>query len=315
MADSTFGGVHQNQALDNGLIGYKNQQYVLAGNVIKKIPVKFKSDDYYIYDKGCFFRREARVGTARGKVPRVGFTYSTATYNCEPYELAVEIPQRLRDNMDPAIKADLDGGRKALDQVLLDQEIRAATLLATTANWSTTVAIGAGSEFDSAGGGDPLGVIETAIRAVRSGIGVPANTIVMTWTVARVLRTHAAIQEYIKYSNTPNDPSVADATVLAKVFGVDNVYIVGGMYDSADEGGTSTLTNILTDTTWIGYVAPNPGFMEPSAAYIFEWKPPSIESWSENDPKQLVVKAESSYDAKATLAAAGYTLTNCSANI
>lgn len=311
MPDAGFGTVHQNAALSNVLVTYRNADMVLREKVFKPVKVNFKADDYYIYDQGATFRREARAVGARGKVPRVGFTYTTGSYNCEYYELAYEIPEKLRRNMDPAIAADINGAKKAMDGLLLDQEIRIATALATTANWTTTVAIAAGSEWDSGGGGDPIGVLNTGIKTIRATIGIPANIIVITWLVENCLRHHPLILDRIDKQSTPESPAVGTARALASILGVDEVVVVGGMYDSADEGQSVSLTNILTDTTWIGYVNREASLFNPSAGYLFEFENPYAKTWTENDPEQVVYKAGACYTTEVCMAGAGYTITNC----
>ncbi len=314
--EARMGTVHQNAALETFAAGYKNSEFVLGEKVFRKIPVKFQSDNYYIYDKGARFRNEVRKVGPRGKVPRIGFTYSTGIYIADDKEIAVEIPEKIRRNADAPILSDLNGTQIVMDQLLLDMEITVATALVTTANWTNTVALTA-TQWDSAGGGDPIANFRTGKLAVRASIGITANTAVLTYRAADALMNHADFLARIQYTGSPAQPQVVTPGVIAQVLGLENIVIVGGMYDSANEGQTSTLADIMTDTVWVGYVsqAEAPSLMNPSAGYIFVYQTPRVKSWSENDPEQEVVKAEWGYTVKATMAGAGYTMTDVLAAI
>ena len=60
MATPTTRDVHSNVALSNISIAYKNMDYI-AERIFPRVPVQKKSDFYYTFDKGAFFRDEVGV--------------------------------------------------------------------------------------------------------------------------------------------------------------------------------------------------------------------------------------------------------------
>lgn len=308
MAGVRMESVHTNAAIANVLVGYKNPEYVL-GDVFPFVPVNFETGTYYKWDQGSIFRDEAEVVGPRGRTPRIGFGVTAETYSAKEYALAGELPVRIRENMDPAIAAEANVGKQIMDKILLKRERVLAALLSTASYWGTT-ASAAGNEWDAVGGGTPDTHVETALVAVRGKIGIAPNTMVVTWRGARALRKNTVLLNYVKSGANPNNPAIITIELLRQMFDIPNIIVVGGMYDSANEGQTSVLADILGDSVWIGYVAPSPGLMEPSAGYTFVRKQPNVRTWSEDDPEQDVVRVGLTMDPKITMSAAGYVLTN-----
>jgi hypothetical protein len=284
-----MGSVHTNKALAKIAVGYRNEDYVLGG-IAPTVGVTNESDSYYIWTKGEVFADQAQIVRPGARAPRSGIGLTTATYTTNCYKWAWPVPDRILANADQAVKAEIGSTRAVMDKLLLSKERVISTLLVTTGNWTTTAAIAAGSEWDTAGGGDPIGDVETAVTTVQGLIGRQPNTIAMSWPVYRALRA----------------PSV-----LAEVFDIPRVFIVKARYNSAVEGATVVMADVMTDTVWVGYVSPTPSIMEPSAAYVFEVGGPKIKTFREEAEEQDVVEGQLNYDAKAVVADAGYTITNC----
>ena len=182
--------------------------------------------------------------------------------------------------------------------------------MTTTANWTTTSAIAAGSEWDSAGAGDPIGKFKTAIQTVQNLLGVDELIAAMSWNVAWCLRFHPAFRDYVKYSSDTKGPSVADIGVIAGVLGLKKIVVCSAIYNSAMPGQTAVYASVMTDTVWVGYVTPSPSIMDPSAGYVFTYNDPKTKSWREEAEEQDVVEASENYVAKATCADAGYRITD-----
>lgn len=312
MPQPTLSSVHVNAALNNVAIGYKPQQYVLD-QVFPIIPVMKESDYYFSWDQGPIRMNNAKKVRPGDRAPRGGFTVSSTTYTTDCWKFAWAIPDRIRANMDGAISAEVNTTMRVMDQILLSRESTIATLLTTTANWTNTAA--AGGFWDS-GLGSPLGEIETANLAVQAATGMPANTVVMSWKVSRALRKHPELLEHLSVMlgtgqrSAGAGPKFATKDVIADMFDIPNIIITPARYNSAVEGQTASYADVMTDTVWVGYVAPAPAIDEPSAGYVFQVKAPMIRTWREDAEEQDVVEGQVNFVAKATLAGAGYTITN-----
>lgn len=312
MPRPTLSSVHVNAALNNVAIGYKPSNYVLD-QVFPIVPVMKESDYYFSWTQGDIRRNEAKKVRPGDRAPRGGFSVSSTTYTADFWKFAWPIPDRIRANMDQAISAEVNATMRVMDKILLSREATIATLLTTTSNWTNTAAAGG---FWDAGLGDPLGEIETANQAVKMAIGFPANTMVLSWKAARALRKHPQLLEHLSVMlgtgqrSAGAGPKFATPETIAEMVDIPRVIVVPANYNSANEGQTASYAEVMADTVWVGYVAPSPAIDEPSAGYVFQVKAPMIRTWREDAEEQDVVEGQVGFVAQATLAGAGYTITN-----
>lgn len=312
MPQPTLGSVHVNAALDNVAIGYKPSNYVLD-KVFPTVQVKKESDYYFIWTQGDIRRNEAKKVQPGDRAPRGGFNVSSTLYTTACWKFGWAIPDRIRDNMDTAIRAEVNATMRVMDKILLSREATIASVLTTTANWAATAAAGG---FWDAGAGSPIDEFETANQAVKMATGFPANTVAMSWKVSRALRKHPQFLEHLSVMVGSGDrsaslgPKFATPEMIANLIDIPNIIIVPANYNTAVEGQTAAYSEVMTDTVWVGYVASSPAIDEPSAGYTFQVAAPTIRTWREDAEEQDMVEGRVNFVAQPTLSGAGYTITN-----
>jgi hypothetical protein len=104
--------------------------------------------------------------------------------------------------------------------------------------------------------------------------GFRANTAVFSRSVFDHLLDHPDLVDRIKYGQTANpqlDPAIVNKRTLAEIFELQRIFVMDGVYNSAQEGGTETNTFIGGLNALICYSTPNPGLLTPTAGYTFSW--------------------------------------------
>ena len=290
--------VHIDRPLTNLSIAYANAAYIAQG-VFPRVPVDKQSDFYWIFPKEYWFRRRAKPRTPGTRAQRGDYAITTGSYLCLPYALATAVPDEVRENADAPLQPDVQGTNFVTDGLMLDMEIRVATVVTTTTNWiySSSPA----TQWNN-NNSDPWGDIEGALDSVIQQIGREPNTLVLGYPVWSKLKNHPDLLDRIKYTRPQGRVEPGD---LRSWFGFENVLIGHALYDTSLEGQSASQTFIWGKNAWVGYVANNPALMEPSAGYVFEWMNRKVELFREEQEHQDVISAEHHTDERICASDAG----------
>jgi len=298
MPAPTVRDVHIETALSQISVAYRNGVYI-AEQVFPRVGVTKKSDYYFVFDKGAWFRDEVAVRAPGTRAARVDYTISTASYVCVTYAIAKAIPDEVRENADQPLRPDVEATEFVTDALLRAQEIRVANVITGSTNWAYAACPAYYWSNDSS---CPLDEIEAAIDAVISRIGRAPNVAVMSWDVWRRLKNHPDCMDRIKYTRASGRVEPED---LASWFGLEKVLIGTALKDTSKEGVTSSLSYIWGDDFWVGYVPPNPALMTPAAGYILEWQARKVMRFREEQERQDVIEASHCVDEVVTASDAG----------
>jgi hypothetical protein len=266
---------HIDKALTNISVAYmQDENAFISDRVFPKIPVKKQSDVYFIYNKGDFFRDEAKV--RGGASESTGSDYgveSSDPYYCKVYAFHKDVTEQDRANYDEPLNADQDATDFVTQKMLIRREMQWASKFFVTGVWGTEVqgvgaAPGAGQalQFDKANS-DPIGTITSQAVAMAGLTGFKPNTLVLSPHVFLALKNHEDILDRIKYTQK----GIVTADLLATLFEVDNVYVAWGVVNSANQGATDSISFIMGKHALLCYVNPRPALKKPSAGYIFTW--------------------------------------------
>jgi hypothetical protein len=308
----TLGSVHQNTALTEVAIGWKNPAFVLGG-VAATVPVAKESDVYHQWNKEDFYRNEAEEVLPGDDAPRGGWKLDPAvSYQTACIKYAWPIPDRVRRNMDPAIASEVNAVRRCMDKIGLKKERTIAQALSTPGSWGSSKTLAAGTTWyrvtTSGYQGKPIEDIDALAETIQGKIGFEINTLAMNRITFRVLRRHPDILELVKYTGTA--PARVTLAALAELFEVPRILVCNAIYNSAGEGLAGVYAPVMDAALWMGYVSPRPAVDEPSAAYVFEVGGPSVRTWREDSKEQDVVEAQENFVFKITAADAGAVVAN-----
>lgn len=293
--------------LTNIARAYKPQG-MIYDQVLPTIPVTLDAGLYPIFD-GFFDDDVDNKVSDRALTPEVDFSWSTESYLCEDYRLKASITDKEERNAHSAIRLRQTKLETVLMRMLLRRERRAATLLRKTTNGGgLNLGAAPSVNWDQA-----TATIETDIKtgamAVRDVTGMVTNTMVIPFKVAYEMSMQEDIRALLRWDVTGRPQNVLELgdRLLPNVIHGHRVIIPGGMRNTAQEGGTKSLTDIWGDHVRLLYVAPGGGgWGVPSVGYSFKAKPEVVDRWRENDPPVEYVRAWECVDEKIAAPDAGY---------
>lgn len=266
---------HIDKALTNISVAYmQDENSFIADKVFPRIPVKKQSDVYFVYNKGDFFRDEARVRA--GASESVGGDYGVEAadpYYCRVHAFHKDVTEQDRANYDEPLDADTDATDFVTQKMLIRREMEWARKFFRPGVWTTEVTgvasnpqAGEALKFSDPMS-DPIRVITNQSIDMASKTGFRPNTLVLSPRVFYALKNHEDILDRIKYTQK----GIVTNDLLATLFEVDNVYTAWGVVNTAAQGEADDIDFIMGDHALLCYVNPRPAIKQPSAGYIFTW--------------------------------------------
>ena len=313
MPQPTVSDVHVDAILTNMSSAYMQESYAfVASRAFPQVNVQKQSDKYFTYSQADFFRDQVQLRADGTQSAGTGYSLSTETYACEVYALHKDIGDQVRANSDVPLDPDMDATRFLTQQMLIRQEVEWASAAFTTGIWSNDVTPGT---LWSAANSTPIADVETAKNAVLTDTGYVPNTVIMSYKVFSALMDNADIVDRIKYTSVD---SVSE-DLLARLFNVDRVLVMAGVYNTAAEGATASYSQIGDRDALVCYTPENPGLMQPSAGYTMVWNGISaglgtssaISRFRMEAEKADRIEIEAAWDTKIVSSALGYFLSNC----
>ncbi len=306
------GDVHVNGLLTNISVAYRNDEY-FADRIFPIVSVAKQSDIIPSYNKGDFLRNEVQERAPATEAAEAGWQVTTtATYFAKGYALKKAIPDEIRANADAPFDMDRDATMFLTEKALIHRERLLSTTINSTSVWTTSTSVGV--KWSDYANSDPLSDITTGNRTVQQLIGRRCNTLVMGQIVWDRLKLHPDFMEMVKYTTTMSIPTEQQ---LAKALGIDNLFVITAIYESAAEGATSSIAPCWDDDALLLYVPKSASIMTPAAGYQFVWKPSVgggaqyMRSYRSEAKSTDYIEVRSYFDIKVTTADAGVIWADC----
>lgn len=261
--------VHVDRPLTNISVGYMTgDRGYIAHRVFPVVPVSKRSDKYFIYPKGEWFRDEAKKRAPSTESAGGDYTVSTDNYNCDDYAIHKDVDDQMRANYDNPLSPDREAVLFVTQRLLLRREKAFISDFLKTGVWATDkVGTTDFVKFDDYTTSDPRTVIKDARATILSSTGFKPNTLVLGYETKDALVDHPDIVDRIKYTSSQS----VTPELLAKQFEVDRVLVSEGIENTAKEGAAASMGFTFAKGMWLGYVNPDPGLYSPSAGYTFSW--------------------------------------------
>lgn len=286
----TVGNVHISAPLTQMSIGY-HPAGMIAESVFPVVKVKHETDLYYVWDKPQAVRVERSDGYGsmradKSQARELNFGATAASYKAFEFALRTSLSDRERNNQDEVLNLELAKIRRLQDLVLLDQEIRIANLLTTTANYLATnfVTLAGANQWNNASFVSQSGATQSIIKqnidagkeAVRQQtLGLEANTIIIPPAVARVMMRDVGIVEQVKYTN----PALLVGGYLPQTLWGMKVLMPNAIDTTTIEGEAPTFADVWGKNVVIAYVNPAPGVDQVTAGVIFRQRDWQVKTW------------------------------------
>lgn len=285
MPQPTLGDVHVNRPLTMMSVGFlQDQKNFVADQVFPGVPVPNKSDSYFLYNRGDFFRDEMQMRADGDPAAGAGYKLATDTYVAEVWALLKKIGDQVRANSDSPLQPDRDAVAFLTQKGLLNREVQWVLNYFNTNIWGYERAGAASTngtttvQYWNQSGSDPIADILDAALSISETTGYKPNTLVLSARVKRALKRNPVITDLLKYGQTPGAPVQVRDTDLAALFEVDRVLTMQSTKTTSAPNMNNN-SDTLPDTfsfiagkhAGLFYVAPSPGLMVPSAGYTFNW--------------------------------------------
>ena len=293
--------VHQNVPLTQMSVGY-HPTGLVAEQVFPVIPVKNENDSYYKWDKGQAFRLDRSDGYStlrpdKSRPKALQFGASLDSYIAEEFSLEMGISDRELANQDSALNLEVSRLRRVQDLVLLDQELRVATVCLTTANNAGSLTLAGNNQWNDVNfqsmqesqHSTIKAEIDAGTEAVRIATGglIP-NTIVIPREVAVVMYNDTGLVDLVKYNtNDPQRSLLSNNLLPPELWGM-RVLCPTGLVDLTNEGEASNNQSVWGKNVWIGYVNPNPGLDSLTYGMIFRARPWQVYQFRDDFTRQTI---------------------------
>jgi hypothetical protein len=186
--------------------------------------------------------------------------------------------------------------------LMRDRERRIASLVSSISNVGSGVALTGSQKFSDYSGSDPISTVKSGMAFIRHQTGLVANTLILDYDTAAVLRDHPVLRDYVKYTQGPTLPDGAlSDEQLAAIFRVPNVWIGWGIYNAAAEGNTADTQNIWGNVAILAHIRPPQVLRTATAGLAFQWRPEGfpaplvVERYPHPDPSARTEYVEAQY--------------------
>lgn len=267
-----------------------------------------QSAQYYVFTKDNMLHVPRNIGRAPGAPHQeVGLMLSDDNYFCENYGIKIPVPDEDRKKYAAFIDADIAAMRRVSDIIKVNRELRVkalATDLATVPNAGILV----GWDNPAA---NPKTDSDVAKEAIRKGIGLRANTMVISESVRLALSQNNAVRAAFQLAIN----GAVTLDMLKAYFQIENIVVAGTVLATSKEGQALTADDIWGDDVLFAHVEPGQDLMLPNFARTMNWTDVGsvegqVETWRDADRKSDVHQVDHCTDEKLTSAEAGYLLTN-----
>ena len=277
--------VHVNRPLTNISIAFmQSAMGFVADKVFPPVPVSNKSDEYWTIPRGAWFRDEFRERAPGTESAAATYGLDTASYNCKVWALHKDVDDQSRANQDAGVALDMQATEFLTQKGMIRKEVQWAADYFATNKWtfeldgaaSRTAALDPAHATNNdvvywnAANGTPIEDMRLMATAIGESTGMRPNVAVLGRRTYDVLVDHDDIIGRLNRGQT-SGAAMANRDDLARLFEVDEVLVMDGVQNSADEGETDDFDLIGGKHAGLFYRARTPGLLIPSAGYTFNW--------------------------------------------
>ena len=188
-------------------------------------------------------RIETSITGGKNKYPRVDTRqYSTQTYTIQKHGLSDIVTEEDKVNVEQPFDAEVDTTNELTTKLWLGKEKGLADSITSTSVITNNVTLAGTDQYSDYANSDPLGDFAAARNSVYTSVGLPPDTAIMSWQVWNTLRYHPDLLVNLGYNY--NRPGGLSLDEVAKALDVRRVLIGTAIYESAEEGQTSSLAPV-----------------------------------------------------------------------
>ena len=298
---NTPSAVHIDEILQNLTLSYMTEQNFIADQIFPVVEVAKQSDKFYKFDPD----EENREGDVEKLAPRTSppkfeLGSDTDTYFAEVYGLAVDFDQQTVANADAALNLRSRKVNTALNKMLMQRDRDFLNTFFTTGVWGTDLAGTTDFVKWSDSASTPIDNMRTWKRDFQlRNYGLKANKVLIPQITIDALMSNPQILGRINGGATVANPAMIDMTILANVFGVEEVVVMDAVTNTAKEGAAGTPNWMAGDSMLLVHTPASAGLEVPASGLTFAYNAIegvsyglSVESFTDDALKRTGVAEE-----------------------
>jgi hypothetical protein len=293
--------LHVDELLSQVSVSYEPQG-LIGFRIFPIVPVKTDTNLFRVYERNWRIPETRRANKAIAR--EHDFAISTSSYSLKKHALKSYISDDDKDNYDISdLRADTT---KNLTQAIALRMEKDVADIFTTTSWSQNISLGASGQWDTnTTTTNPIPVMDTAVSTVLKQSGYMPNFAWIPRDAFVAAKNHVSILDRIKYTSREMTEGM-----LAALFGINDLMLANAMYDSSDEGRTSTVAAIWPKHAFVGYKPGSAGPLQPSSGYIFQKATPAVKRWYVDEREAEAIEVTKKYDVKVVASLSGCLITS-----
>lgn len=273
-----------NRYLSNLCIAYYEEPTYAHRRVFPVCPVTFPSGHFYEFKKDDLARDNVQQKPSYGSVAPAVFGISEQSYSCKVYQVLIGLDKLMvlpyqREGAPGSADPLRARVKTVTEELARHQEIDFAKNFFKAGVWANTwtgaaQANEANKQFlkfdDSAC--NPIPFIDSLATDIRRNGRRKPNKLALGVDTFVALKNNPFILDKIKYSGSPQNPATVNESVLAQIFGVNEVIVLDATYNASGVGKAADMQYICDSKgALLLYTPETPQIDEPSALYCFTW--------------------------------------------
>ena len=277
---------------------------LIAEQVLPMLRVNRKAATFSKITRESLMKLAETKRTTGTNYNRIDTESEDDTYACEEHGLEDVLGDDERSLYMNDYDAEVAAVQHIRLKILLAQEIRVRTLVLNTTTWTGAALYTdiSAAPWDAAAS-DAIGHVRAAKEKVRTGCGMPANSLIIGASTMNNLLANTAILGRFPGVSVLTEEMLKRA--MASIFGLERLIVGGQSYDSAAEGQTFTGADIWADDyAMVARLAsPNDSIKTPCIGRSFLWtedspQSPIVEQYREEQTRGDVFRCRHSVDEK-----------------
>lgn len=285
LIQKSLGAFKPNIYLSNLCMAYYEEPAFAHKRLFPVCPVQLPSGYYYTFSKADLARDNVQRKPDYGAVQPAVMGLSDDSYSCHVDQIIIGLDKLITlayQRAGAAGSADPYRARvkTITEQIALHQEIEFAKNFFNAGVWSNewtgaasaNVAQKKFTKFDNSDV-DPVAFFDARMIDIRRNGRRKPNKLALGVETFAALKNNPFVKERIKYSGTTQNPAVVNESVLAQIFGVDQVIVLDATYNDAGAGQAEDMKFVCDSKGALLLYAPDaPQIDLPSAGYTFTWQ-------------------------------------------
>jgi hypothetical protein len=216
--------VHIPAAMPNFASGYRNEPPI-ADQMAPCILAPKQVDNFFQYTKEDAYQRALPLaGAPGGEVGEISPRLGNAQYSAKERALGGWVSTQIEANADVPLRVLQATSKRVMNALIIEREIRVATLLQTTGSWNSAqvITVTAGAKWNGGASSDPVKNLHNAIEASFGGV----TAIGLSELAFHEFQRNSQVQKFIQYK--AGAAPLPNATQMASILELPP-FVIGRM--------------------------------------------------------------------------------------